>query len=355
MSKCELEIVVDRRDRTWRVGETVSGHVNVKVNADCVCEGLSLTFGWATHGRGSINRGPIEGGVLWSGTWRTGERHSHPFSFTVPRGPVSYHGESIAIDWYLTANAKVGWEVDLSHPIAGLLGPSAQLDVLVVPDGAPEAYDRGPAFDVMQSLSADNNPKIRWVMSVIAVLMATMFGGFLAAFLTNLDGWWWLLGPGIVSLPLLYGLFWIWRNAFAELSVGPVTLEVPPGPLRPGAEVPVYIAFTPRVPVWIRSVKAKFQATENAQTGSGSNRRSFTATLRDELVVLSGATSLRGGEAFSAGYSFRLPADAPASFSAHDNQVGWSVTVEVDLAWLPDWNTTRTIIVLPGASRIQAS
>ena len=112
MSKCELEIVFDNDKREYHVGDTVKGKVNVKVNASCQCDKLTLDHQWRTHGRGNRAQGRVDSENLFSGQWDTPGTYAYPFELILPAGPLTYRGHHINVDWYLNARADIPWAID---------------------------------------------------------------------------------------------------------------------------------------------------------------------------------------------------------------------------------------------------
>ena len=99
MSKCDLRIEFDRKDRTYSGGETVTGRVFIRVNEAVKSSGIILTHQWRTHGRGNVTSGPKETVELESArSYSPGEVHELSFSLPSPTDPVTYHGTMINVD-----------------------------------------------------------------------------------------------------------------------------------------------------------------------------------------------------------------------------------------------------------------
>jgi len=112
MSKCDLQIVFERDDRTYRGGDEVSGTVYVQVNQDVETNGIVLERFWQTHGRGNTATGPKERNVLFQGDLRAGQSLSYPFRFTAPDGPPTYHGRYLNVDHYVHVHVDIPWAID---------------------------------------------------------------------------------------------------------------------------------------------------------------------------------------------------------------------------------------------------
>ncbi len=143
MSKCDLSIELESGAVRYQPGDVVRGHVLVDVDAECTCKKLNVVLQWRTPGSDVRDRDKGEplkqtpfkgvykklkgvlqwhlpgGGVrnrdkgeplkqtLFEGVWRPGEQQGYPFEFTVPDGPLSYHGEILNVDWHITATADI--------------------------------------------------------------------------------------------------------------------------------------------------------------------------------------------------------------------------------------------------------
>lgn len=49
MSKCDLNVVIDERSAVFKVGDPITGRVEVLVDKECTCNGLSVTLEWRTR------------------------------------------------------------------------------------------------------------------------------------------------------------------------------------------------------------------------------------------------------------------------------------------------------------------
>ena len=84
MSKCDLRIEFDRKDRRYSGGETVTGRVYIRVNESVKSNGITLTHQWRTHGRGNVTSGPKER-LSWKPSDRIRLEKSMNFRFQCPR------------------------------------------------------------------------------------------------------------------------------------------------------------------------------------------------------------------------------------------------------------------------------
>ena len=110
MPQCELTIRFDRSDREYRTGESVTGSVTVRADADVECRALTIVHYWRTHGKGNKDRGP-ESTVLRTAkvTWHAGAAATYPFELTAPPDPPTYRGNYLNIDHYIRIVAEHAW------------------------------------------------------------------------------------------------------------------------------------------------------------------------------------------------------------------------------------------------------
>jgi hypothetical protein len=360
MSRCDLEIVIDREDRRYQAGERVSGLIGVTVNKDCTCDGLTVTREWRTHGSGNSATGGSEVQVVFSGEWKAGEQHFHPFEVTVPRGPVTYRGHLLNVDWYIRARADIPWAFD----------PKAEEEILLVPDDDPTPFELGPQFAGGLDLSAAS--------AVGRVIVTVMAGGFISFALVFL-----VLGIGAVGVGLGAALFsktstgifegafgclfaipfilvplvfialpgWLlyraWRNVLAERRLGEVDLQAPEGDVRGGEAFPVGVSFTPKGRIALNAVHATLRGREVVVRGSGTNKHTYRHTLYEQKTALCEEQAVEPGTPVSLEGELVLPDDAAPSFRALDNQLRWSITFEIDVAGWADWNREWVLAVQP--------
>lgn len=107
----EIEITFDRPDRTYRFGDEVTGKVVLEAPYDVTYEHVQITWGWHTHGKGDRENGPEDNLKVGAQHMKL-HRNEHvelPFRFTAPKGPATYHGKELNLDWYMTASADRGF------------------------------------------------------------------------------------------------------------------------------------------------------------------------------------------------------------------------------------------------------
>ncbi len=124
MSKCEIGIEFDRSGREYHGGDKVAGTITIAVREEVKCSRVVLARGWRTHGRGNTEHGeetkePLSGACVLA----PGETVQYPFSFTASREPLTYHGQYLSVDHYVSVRVDVPWALD----------PKAEEDYIVLP------------------------------------------------------------------------------------------------------------------------------------------------------------------------------------------------------------------------------
>lgn len=344
MAKCDLTIVIEGEQREFEVGDTVSGYLQVRVDSNCKCDGLTLTQHWGTHGKGNRATGGEQVLKLYRGEWKSGENHSYPFEFKIPEGPVTYHGHYLNVDHYLSAVADIPWALD----------PKAEEAFIVVPSSKGSSKDtvvaaEGLVVPTLESTAIKLPTALLWVIGLVFFLpgLGIMIGGGISVSNGHMEGIMGLLFGACFSAVACGILFMGLRNSLAEKKLGPVIAQVEPMTTTPGQALSVALDFTPQGELRINTITATLKGTESVISGSGTNTTTYTHVLFEQQVVLRPAARLMPREAQELADTFQLPADAAFSFSASDNSLNWGVEFHIDIAKWPDWTTTVPVFIGP--------
>mgnify|MGYP003673514334 FL=1 len=340
MSKCDLTIVVDGDQIAFQIGETVTGYLQVRVDADCRCDGLTLTQEWSTHGRGNRASGGEQVLRLYRGEWKAGESHSYPFEFTIPDGPVTYHGHYLNVDHYLRAVADIPWAFD----------PKDERELLVTPSSKSSPEDLPQVGLGAPDLAAAGIP---FVYLALFGCMFTIPGlAFVAGGVFNGD-WVMAVFGAVFALAGAAVLFMGLRNSLAERKLGPVVASVTPRVAAPGTKLSLALDFNPRSEARLNKITATLKGVETVTSGSGTNTTTHVHTLYEEQIVLRAEGRLFAREAQELAGTLTLPPDAAPSFEASDNHLVWQVEFHIDIAAWPDW-TSSTKVQVPALAAAKA-
>ena len=366
MSKCTVEVHLERDDPAFTPGEPIRGTVQVTAGEPCDVRKLVLGLEWRTHGKGNTDRGRPEEVVLATDlSLIPGAPQTFSFEFEAPEGPFTYRGSIINLDWYVRANADLAWTRD----------PGAEAEIILRPapsDGAAEPVDTplrpvriaDLPTGVIDKLQAVEAPQ-RWLIPkgvktvklstpggcallgcvlVFLVLPLLMVGGLLLAAFAE------VAPKGVVQAVVLVIAgtigFFVFRNRLAAKRLGDTELKLGSQTVRRGATLDWFLECEPPRPVTLRSVVATFTRTELATSGSGTRRTTHRKVVEEREMRLDDV-ALQGGEAVVFPGRFAIGHDTPLSFGYNSNQVLWELKVDVDLPNWPDWTRKVPVEVVP--------
>jgi len=367
MPKCDLQIVFDRADCTYKTGERITGTVQVTVNEDCECRKLILARQWCASGQGESDQGtPEEEQVIFSGAWRAGQIPSYPFEIESPRGPISYHGALFNVGWQILAAADA-FGIDATSAenfvlVSGSPTEDARMETLEERppqlggpfEKAPSGYSGGcmqlfAALFGAVALFVGLPCLVIGVLNLITIYIPVSLpisvptGPMQSIFLIVVGGLFTTLG-GRVLITLL-------RGAMARTKIGPVQFEVSPTTLRRGGTVTCTVRLQPRGSMELSEATANLVATELVVGRRGDSDSDIPPTWRQVIhesrAQITTARAICGGESTLLTATLTIPPDAPCTFSGGNNRLVWTVAVELKLKGLPDWARTVPITIHP--------
>lgn len=330
MANCFLSIDLDRPERRYRPGETVSGHVVVEVDASCRCDGLVVQMTWRTHGKGNVDTKALESFVLWNGQWSAGQVQRYPFRLTAPESPRAFRGETLNLDHYVRATADIPWAFD----------PEANQDILVVhEDGGLEVVQNAKAQEAERS----GHGCMLWGFGILAVGLS---GGVTAAVIAGaMEAALSMMCPALIFMALFAMAL---KRGLAERKVGQVLVDIEQsaaGGYRDGAGADELTCTVHTLAsAAVTSVVATFVVREEVKKGSGTNKKTYNHTLHTAQMSLTPAGA--PGD-WAARFSLPPAGALPYSFAASDNKVIWEMQVAIDIPSWPDWNETIPLIARP--------
>ena len=349
MSKCEVHIVFDNGKRRYQIGDTVSGTVNVEVNAPCRCDNLSIDQQWRTHGRGNRSSGETTSLTLFNGEWKTPGTYTYPFSFKAPPGPLTYHGHYINVDWYLDARADIPWALD----------PKAREDyVLDRGEYEGDLLHGHPHSDaaLKQAVNgvARNSTSANYIGygCLFLFFFPFLFGGVwgvydgIAQWKAQKSDWWESFLTGCVFLSLIFTVVaFALRKYLAEKKLGKVECSIKPTTVRGNDDIQCELRMTPRSDLQLNKVTLSLVGREQATSGSGTNQSAHKLDIHRFSETLAQGRAVTSGEYVSFHGDLMVPPNAAPSLIAIDNKIEWSVEVHIDIARWPDWKQTQLLLV----------
>lgn len=325
MAKCQLTIELEDPERPRIGGEAIKGVVVVRAEQAVNCKGLDVACVWATHGRGNVQRGEIDGKTLYSGSWDPGMEYRYPFELNTAAWPPTYYGTYLNVVQMIEAQAKLPWAFD----------PKTSVEFPVIATTSPE--DLTPVVNNR----AGSSSMIAWVIGILVMIvfipLLVMLLGVVILFLVPLG----LIGGG---------LFWFFRVFLPSRVTGPVECDVQPQRAAAGESLKGTLRFTPPRNLNINGIQWKITATEKCVSGSGSNRSTHTHQILQTIQSLAEGGQLSSGMPQAFEFEFPLPADAPPSLKFSDNELLWEGEMRIDIPSWPDWVKTFKLTVTPTAA-----
>lgn len=324
MSKCDLRIEFDRKDRTYSGGETVTGRVCIRVNESVTSNGITLTHQWRTHGRGNVTSGPKETVELETArSYAPGEEHEISFSLRSPEHPVTYHGNMINVDHYVSVEINVPWAFN----------PKAEEDYVLLP-GEPPAHFVGNRNEIIALTPAAGKSSVigKVILGIIVAALLMVVAAF-AIFLLPI-------------VLIIAGFIWFRRKALAG-RLGEVTLSMPHVVVAPGEHWTARIQFQPRKQFRINNIGLTLLGKESATSGSGTKATTHTHKVLEQKLVVRANDMLTAGELVSEEFTFAFPATDAFSLELSDNKIQWTAAVRIDIPAFPDWSKTQPLQVVP--------
>ncbi len=324
MSKCDLRIEFDRKDRKYSGGETVTGRVLIRMHEAVKSTGITLTHQWRTHGRGNVTSGPNESVELEAARmYSPGETHELSFSVPSPTHPVTYHGTMINVDHYVSVQMNVPWAFN----------PKAEEEYVLVA-GEPPAHFVGSRSAIIALTPTAGTSSIvgKAVLGIIVAALLMVVAAF-ALFLLPI-------------ILIVAGFIWFRKKALAG-RLGEVKLSIPHVVVAPGEQWTAKIQFQPRKQFRINSIGLTLLGKESATSGSGTKSTTHTHKILEQKTVVRSNDMLTAGELVSEEFTFEFPTTDAFSLELSDNKIQWTATVRIDIPSFPDWSKTQPLQVVP--------
>ncbi len=346
-------------------GESLRGTVVVAPQIHRLRNGIRLRLRWYTKGKGFRNCGTVvELEPEWVPDNFEAGQYRYPFCLRLPYGPFSYEGEMFSVYWELEASPKTWWPFPTTarkplvlHPIANMrrweglqckpLNPVQMCfgSMAVQGSGNGELNSVEPGLRLQDDAGHGGVFCFGLLALVVSLYISIVFIaiGWSFAAVVCLP---FLLMGGLACLPGLEMLL-------ARCLLRGIELDVTPRAQR-GQVVHCDVRFVPRFGMHLQQVNVALNAQERCRY----RKRSRSRTKHSIMIAMHNlwfqtrsenqAMGLTAGKVVMSHACFRLPADAPLTFLARDNQVVWQVTVTIQLKGLPSWSRSLMVEVGPG-------
>jgi hypothetical protein len=335
MSKCELHVVCDRDDRTYKLGEAIAGKIQVLAHEAFHCRKITLVCAWRTQGRGNKPSGGEEGMVFAEDAkFQSGEVREYPFAFSARRGPVSYQGHDLSVEWYLRAQIDIPVAVDVIKEEKFMLAPGEISEEFVLgTEEQTEATSPASSFRERMGMA-----KVLALPFFILGLVIVFWGGSNVVAL--------LLGLAAAGFGG-WQLFFMLRNKLAQQKIGAVEVEIHPEKVRAGKTLECRFLFDSRDAARLRKITATLKAEERVVSGSGGLKNTHTHKVYEAVIDEANPNAVPVEGRTEIKLPVRIPPDAPSTFWAPDNALIWSLRVQIDIPDWPDWVQEFPLTVTP--------
>ena len=339
MSKCSLEIIYDKTDRTYFSGDHVRGKVLVNVNRKTKCKGIDCEVLWRTHGRGNRTVKLYSSMVLAEDeVFEAGQTLEYPFQFEIPDTPATYHGSHINIDHYIRVSADIPWALD----------PEQTEDFIVITD--PEKKPPSQRQMTLTSASKSHNKsilegessakKIKPVL-FLSVALVVVLSSMSADNIMSI-----VPGVIIVTLAIVVGVS-LFRKGLAEKKFKNIEVILPHNIYQRGEAIDFVLSISPKKQMPINKVMATLCGEERCISSSGTNMTTYTHVFHKQELPIQVKGPLKPGCSTSLKGQLQLPEDAPCSFTSRNNWITWSLQLHVDIPQWPDWIHSEPLMVVP--------
>ena len=322
MAACTLKIELDDAYRPRSGGEELSGSVVVQCHKNIQCNGLEVSTGWKTHGRGNVDSGVCETVTVYSGAWQAGQTYRYSFKLHAGTWPPTYHGNFLNVRHAVSAQAKIPWSFD----------PKTEFEFPLVVNESP--VDLQPTRPELSGIG-------KYIGWIIAGILLLVFGFLLI----------WL----VPILLIIGGLVWFFKSYLPKQMTGNVEFTVEPVRAKPGTVIAGHLKFTPRRNATINNIRYRVRCIEQCVSGSGSNRKTHTHELLQVSEELAGGQVLSAGMPQEFRFEYQLPVQAAPSLDLNDNDLKWSVEARIDIPRWPDWSKEIPVIVEPAGEVVSAT
>ncbi|MEZ0297586.1 MAG: hypothetical protein ACAI35_14145 [Candidatus Methylacidiphilales bacterium] len=325
MASLVLRIEIQQQKRVYFPGETISGILHVEPASNVTCRKLTINMNWRTGGRGNTDEGAKPQTItLYTGDFKAGLVEQFPFVFTVPNGPLTYHGNLLYVNWYLKAQADIAWAID----------PTAQAEFVIGSPAEPVPLDLGPNYKPPKPPSQKED--MPWWGYVICAIIL----GVLVYFFS-----WCCL---IIAVPLI--VFWAIPAYIKYLQVkklGNRVLEIDPQQAYGGDPIAVTFRYQAKKQIKVEYISATITGEEKVESGSGSTRQTHRNPLFNEEQFLVRDIVTAPGVPASHRAEIYLPAKAAPTFVSPNNAVEWKVNLNIKITNYGIWTETYSITVWP--------
>ncbi|TXR54626.1 hypothetical protein [Reinekea thalattae] len=341
MQSPEITITLSNPKREYRLDDTLKGSVYIKINSDVQCSNVYLAKMWTAKGKGQVDRDYDRHGVvpIYMGRLYRGE-YKFDFELPVDQPPLSYDGEILKINWTLTAftidaDGNKYWK-EIYYILKNNPNNS---DIYSLAKNNKTEVEVNSSDKERYNLEGKGNWTIFAMLGVIAWL-----GLSSGLIITEIVG-------VIFSLIALSVAVSTINRKISTYKLSNIKVSLAKSVYSVGEQVNLNIEIKPNKKIKIKQVivELKKQETTSFIGGgyAGPTRHYDTAIeLIEKQLAYSNKLAIPDKQDyFSYRFSLTIPRDAMSSFTAEYNEIGWSISVYIDIKNSPSWSDSLDISV----------
>lgn len=135
------------------------------------------------------------------------------------------------------------------------------------------------------------------------------------------------------------------RQLLVATGVGPTYVEISELPLHPGGKYNLFLSQAGRLKM--NSLEILLVCDEETTFRHGTNTRTETNRVYQQIVLRQEGFEIRSGVPFEAQCEISVPAGAMHSFRSEHNELLWKIVVKGDIARWPSFERTFPVLVHP--------
>jgi len=344
MAGITLSIILDKPDKTYEGGETITGKVKVAVAENIqtaalllvlYCKGFSKTE--------NINRTiekEKEEIKLFKGSWIPRE-YIYPFNIVAPHGPRTYRGNIFDVTWHLGTKARSSQGKDIT----------AETEINLLSDKRISHRDEAAGSkEVVHSQSAKSLTgcfSFSLILASVGIYIAWIA---LSAEQEDMDLFFWGILPMILGFALL---FLATYQALVNRRIKKAEVRLGSRQASPGEKIPFSIIFEANIPFEIDKVGAILRGNEIIDFFHSSTRKQYLKRHiyenRKELpfavkkVPTKVPVRIEGEVLIPEG----VPCSIDLMESGRGMALSWEIEFVIEMKKWPDWIHFEDITVQP--------
>ena len=357
MAGITLSIILDKPNKTYEGGETITGQVRIVATEDVPTAALMVVLyckGYSEEksriagtGITTVER-EIKQADLFKGPWTSGE-YLYPFTFTAPLGPRTYKGHVFDVTWHLGAKVRTSRGKEE--------GVKAEENITLLSGETSPSQDQGKkgAKEVVYRESA-RSLKGFFAFSLVLCLIGIVVGWRNSPFgETGGDVMGVFFFGGVI--PLLLGLavlFCATYQALVNRRINKAEVRLGSREASPGGKISCCVTFEANIPFEVDKVSAVLRAEEivDFRDPSRKNGKLRTYLLYENKLELPLAVKrIPTKVPIRAEGEILVPESVPCSIDLMGSREGmaikWDIEFLIEMKKWPDWVHYEDITVRP--------